>query len=148
MGSQATYIPALANVNPDQLGLCIETTGNELFCGGDADTRFSIQNISKVFSLAMALGIEGEDVCPIGHVTGRCTAGVFLSIAKIQVADTDVAHCYSTVHRPVPCTFVYKTDLEYKIVTGGKILIIRKNKKLQNVCHCHLDLLNACLSMR
>ena len=26
VGSQATYIPALANVNPEQLGLCIETT--------------------------------------------------------------------------------------------------------------------------
>jgi len=62
VGAQATYIPALANVNPDHSGICIETTENEQYAGGDSDIRFSIQSISKVFAVAMALGIEGEDV--------------------------------------------------------------------------------------
>ncbi|MGM9699015.1 MAG: glutaminase [Prevotella sp.] len=61
-GCQATYIPALANVNPDQVGLCMETIDNRRFCCGNADRRFSIQSIAKVFALALALGIEGEDV--------------------------------------------------------------------------------------
>ena len=83
VGSQATYIPALANVNPEQLGLCIETTEDLQFCGGDADTRFSIQSISKVFSLAMALGIEGED---LWRRMGREPSGTaFNSLVQLEM---------------------------------------------------------------
>lgn len=61
-GQQATYIPALAEVNPDQFGICIETTAGKRYQLGQAETRFSIQSISKVFSLAMAFAIEGENL--------------------------------------------------------------------------------------
>ena len=62
VGEQATYIPALANVEPDQMGVCIETVQGEVFTGGRAETRFSIQSISKVFTLAMAFALEGEEL--------------------------------------------------------------------------------------
>ena len=62
MGRQAAYIPALANVNPDQTGMCVETLDGRRYAVGDADVRFSIQSISKVFSLAMALSLEGDEV--------------------------------------------------------------------------------------
>lgn len=62
VGRQATYIPALASVNPDQVGICIETLENRVYHTGDYSVRFSIQSISKVFALAMALGLCGDDV--------------------------------------------------------------------------------------
>jgi len=62
VGKQADYIPGLAAVNPDQFGLCIVTTDGRVFKKDKADTRFSIQSISKVFSLVMCLGIEGENL--------------------------------------------------------------------------------------
>ena len=62
MGRQAAYIPALANVNPDQTGMCVETLDGRRYAVGDADVRFSIQSISKVFSLVMALSLEGDEV--------------------------------------------------------------------------------------
>lgn len=83
VGKQATYIPALENVNPDQMGICIETTGNERFVGGESDVRFSVQSISKVFALAMALGIEGEDVW---KRVGREPSGTpFNSLIQLEV---------------------------------------------------------------
>lgn len=60
IGHQADYIPALAEVNPNQFGICIHTIHGETFEYGQAQSPFSIQSISKVFSLAMALGIMGD----------------------------------------------------------------------------------------
>ena len=62
IGKQADYIPALAKVNPDQFGMCLSTIGGETYSIKDSQTRFSIQSISKVFAIALALSIKGEDV--------------------------------------------------------------------------------------
>ena len=59
-GKQADYIPALAQINPDQFGICIHTVDNEVYPYMQADTRFSIQSITKVFALAIGLSIKGE----------------------------------------------------------------------------------------
>ena len=61
-GKQADYIPELAKVNPDQFGMCIHTLNGEAAAIEQADTRFSIQSISKVFALAMCLSIKGDDL--------------------------------------------------------------------------------------
>ena len=61
-GKQADYIPALAKVNPDQFGMCIHTVYGEVYSIEQADTRFSIQSISKVFALAMCLSLKGDDL--------------------------------------------------------------------------------------
>ena len=62
VGEQATYIPVLAKVNPEQTGICIETLENSIYHAGDYDVRFSLQSISKVFSLTMALGLCGDRI--------------------------------------------------------------------------------------
>ncbi|MCE9106837.1 glutaminase [Bacteroides pyogenes] len=61
-GKVADYIPALAQVNPDRFGICITTTEGETFTLGQANTRFSIQSITKVFALSMCLSILGSDL--------------------------------------------------------------------------------------
>lgn len=62
LGKQATYIPALAQVDPDQFGIYLHTLHGEDYHLGQCDTRFSIQSISKVFSLAIALSLKGKDL--------------------------------------------------------------------------------------
>ena len=61
-GKQADYIPALAKVNPDQFGMCLNTIEGEVYAIHSAQTRFSIQSISKVFAVALALSLKGEDL--------------------------------------------------------------------------------------
>lgn len=60
VGRQASYIPALARVNPDRFGICLLTTDGKEAELGDVGERFSIQSVTKVFSLAMALSLRGE----------------------------------------------------------------------------------------
>jgi glutaminase len=59
-GKVADYIPGLANVDPGQFAMSVTMPGGEIFTCGDCETPFSIQSISKVFSLTLALGMVGD----------------------------------------------------------------------------------------
>jgi glutaminase len=61
-GKVASYIPELAKVNPLQFGMAIVTLDGQTFKVGEADTPFSIQSISKLFALCLAMHGEGESV--------------------------------------------------------------------------------------
>ncbi|WP_342656950.1 glutaminase B (plasmid) [Pantoea sp. RSPAM1] len=54
-GKVANYIPALADVAADHLGIAVCLRDGTVFQAGDAETCFSIQSISKVLSLTVAL---------------------------------------------------------------------------------------------
>ena len=61
-GRVADYIPALAEVDPRQFGIAVAALdGSEYRCG-DAQVCFSIQSISKVFTLAMVIQRLGDDI--------------------------------------------------------------------------------------
>ncbi|MCG8330434.1 MAG: glutaminase [Chitinophagales bacterium] len=72
-GKIANYIPALANIPSDKFGIAIETIKGERYSFGDYDEPFSIQSISKVFTLMMAFTKENTklwqrvDVEPSGN---------------------------------------------------------------------------------
>jgi glutaminase len=53
-GHVADYIPQLAQVDPNQFGVHLTTVEQEEYSFGDAEKRFSIQSIAKVFSFVMA----------------------------------------------------------------------------------------------
>lgn len=57
-GSAPANIPHLRSLPFDRFGIAVATTSGEVFSSGDADLSFSIQSISKVFTLAMALGAD------------------------------------------------------------------------------------------
>ncbi len=61
-GAVATYIPELAKVDPAQFGIAVALPDGTLLQAGDAATPFSIQSISKVFTLAIALGRLGDQL--------------------------------------------------------------------------------------
>lgn len=54
-GETASYIPELARADKNNLGICVFTESGERYGAGDIETRFTIQSISKVISLAVAL---------------------------------------------------------------------------------------------
>lgn len=54
-GRKADYIPALLNVEPRQFALTILSNDKSLFSTGDDGVYFSIQSVSKVFTLTLAL---------------------------------------------------------------------------------------------
>ncbi|QSE97458.1 glutaminase [Fulvivirga lutea] len=61
-GVVANYIPELAKIQQDKFGMYLLTLDQEPYAVGDYDEKFSIQSISKVFMLAMAVGKCKEKV--------------------------------------------------------------------------------------
>jgi glutaminase len=59
-GEVATYIPELAGADVNAFGLVVIDADGNVAAGGDSDTPFSIQSISKVFTLTLALGKAGD----------------------------------------------------------------------------------------
>ena len=60
-GELASYIPPLANVDPDQFGVAIVTTDGQIYQKGDSEVDFSIQSMCKPFNYCFAmekLGLE------------------------------------------------------------------------------------------
>ena len=82
-GKQADYIPALAKIDPDQFGMCLETVSGEVYPFMQADTRFSIQSITKVFALAMCLSLKGESLWK--RVGKEPSGTAFNSLVQLEV---------------------------------------------------------------
>ena len=61
-GKVADYIPPLAQIDPTKFGIAIMLHDGTLISAGDAKEKFSIQSISKVFALTLALGKRGDSI--------------------------------------------------------------------------------------
>ena len=59
-GAVADYIPELGKADPNQLGICIYPIQGEKIKLGDCDKRFTIQSISKIISLCVALDLNSN----------------------------------------------------------------------------------------
>ncbi|HYJ46627.1 MAG TPA: glutaminase A, partial [Pyrinomonadaceae bacterium] len=79
-GKNADYIPYLAKVDSKLFGVAVVTTDNQSVTMGDLDYSFSIQSISKVYSMALAMEEFGPETVfqKIGsEPTGRAFNSVF-----------------------------------------------------------------------
>ncbi|KVN35075.1 glutaminase A [Burkholderia pyrrocinia] len=81
-GRLASYIPELARVEAGQFGMAIVTVDGQIHSIGDGTVRFSIQSISKLFALVLALQVEGEQ---IWRRVGREPSGTpFNSLVQLE----------------------------------------------------------------
>ena len=82
-GANADYIPALAKVPSDLFGIALVTVDGQVYTVGDIDQLFSIQSISKVFTLATVFQQSGEE--PVENTIGvDATGQVFNSIVAVE----------------------------------------------------------------
>ena len=81
-GRVADYIPALAKVDPNRFGIAFADGAGAVHGAGDCDLPFSIQSISKVFTLALALEKVGV---ALWEKVGREPSGsAFNSIVQLE----------------------------------------------------------------
>ncbi|HEX7747366.1 MAG TPA: glutaminase [Bordetella sp.] len=81
-GRVADYIPELAGVRADQFGMAIVTVDGQVFRTGDADVRFSIQSISKLFACTLAFQLLGD---ALWERVGREPSGTaFNSLVQLE----------------------------------------------------------------
>ncbi len=81
-GEVASYIPELARADANAFGLVVIDADGAVAAAGDADVPFSIQSISKVFTLTLALGMVGDR---LWRKVGREPSGSpFNSIVQLE----------------------------------------------------------------
>ena len=81
-GKVADYIPELAKRSTAHFGIAVVTCDGQEHAAGDADVAFSIQSVSKLFALALALDCEGDAVW---RRVGREPSGsAFNSIVQLE----------------------------------------------------------------
>jgi glutaminase len=81
-GKVADYIPELAKVDPRKLGIAVATTDGGVYSTGDAAEAFTLQSVSKVFALTLALGKVGDG---LWRRVGREPSGTpFDSIIQLE----------------------------------------------------------------
>jgi len=81
-GKVADYIPGLARVDINHFGIAVIMADGSIHLGGDAEVPFSIQSVSKVFMLTLALGKVGD---ALWKRVGREPSGsAFNSIIQLE----------------------------------------------------------------
>ena len=92
-GKNADYIPALAQVDSKLYGIAIVTTDGRVYKMGDVDRAFSIQSISKVFTLALAMEELGAEEV-FNKVGSEPTGRPFNSIPAVVDMPTHAGNPY------------------------------------------------------
>lgn len=82
-GKVASYIPELTKAKSEALGICITTLDGEEYCSGDCDEKFTIQSISKVITLMLAILDNGKENV-FKKVGMEPTADAFNSIINLE----------------------------------------------------------------
>lgn len=90
-GVPADYIPELARVNPDLFGISVVTVDGRVFSIGDVEHCFSIQSISKVFTLAMVMEQLGQQAI-LEKLGAEPTGLPFNSVTAIEQQSTRVGN--------------------------------------------------------
>ncbi|HSF93927.1 MAG TPA: glutaminase [Thermohalobaculum sp.] len=81
-GQVAAYIPELSRADPAKFGIAASLASGEMLGAGDAGEPLTIQSVSKVFALALALGKKGD---ALWRRVGREPSGLaFDSILQLE----------------------------------------------------------------
>ena len=108
-GTVASYIPELDKARKDALGLyIIDVEGNEYY-SGDWDTKFTIQSISKIVTLMLAILDNGEEYV-FSKVGMEPTGDPFNSIKKLETSSR------RNPYNPL----IYAGDIEIAYMLNGK----------------------------
>lgn len=83
-GVVASYIPELAKVDINRFGIHLRMLSGEQYAVGDYDVPFSIQSISKVLSLTLALKYVGNELWKRMDVEPSGDPFNFLSLLELE----------------------------------------------------------------
>ncbi len=81
-GRVASYIPQLSTIDPQQFGMAIYCLDGSTYAIGDAEKKFSLQSITKLFALALAFSREGDSIW--ARVGREPSGNPFNSLVQIE----------------------------------------------------------------
>ncbi len=150
-GKVATYIPELAKIPFSKLGMHIYCINSGHYHIGDANERFSIQSISKVFGLTLAMGILGDDlfkridVEPSGNpfnslIQLEYENGIprnpFINAGALLIADVLISNLKNPKKELLE--FIRNITNDYTIISNSQVSNSEKEHSHRNASLLHL----------
>lgn len=130
-GKVATYIPALARVPKTKFAMVIRTVDGQEASVGDADEPFSIQSISKVFTLVLALNRVGPS---LWHRVGREPSGNrFNSLMQLEIENGIPRNPFINAGAHVITDSIVHHDV------AGKLAILNEMRRLSGNPNIRFD---------
>lgn len=145
-GALPSYIPELAHVSPAKFGMNLYTIDGDNFCFGDSQESFSVQSISKVFTLTLAHLYAGAEIFervgvePSGNAYNSLTElerdkGVprnpFINAGALVTADILLSHFDNPKEKLL--SFVRKIATDETIDFNLDVMRSEKSKGFRNV---------------
>lgn len=87
-GKPASYIPELSKANPEDAGIALVTLNGDIYHAGKYDTKFTIQSISKILSLMLAIADRGQEYV-FSKVGMEPTSDAFNSIVNLETKNSN-----------------------------------------------------------
>jgi glutaminase len=87
-GKVASYIPELSKADGEALGICVTALDGEEYFAGDYEMKFTIQSISKVVTLMLAIIDNGVDYV-FSKIGMEPTEAAFNSIINLENNNND-----------------------------------------------------------
>lgn len=84
-GKVADYIPELDKAKKDALGICIVDNNKNIYFAGDWEVKFTVQSISKIVTLMLAILDNGEEYV-FSKVGMEPSGDPFNSIRKLETS--------------------------------------------------------------
>lgn len=143
IGKVADYIPALMEMQPNQFGIAIHTNDGDTFSAGDCGQRFTVQSVSKVLSLTLAMQRFGDDLWsrvgkePSGTAFNSLTQlefeqGVprnpFINAGALIIADALMSRLSSPIHTVLSTT---------RLLAGNPDIVMNKRVAQSEFEHRH-----------
>lgn len=82
-GKVASYIPELSKISGDDLGICVVNLDGKEFCSGDCHKKFTMQSVSKVVTLMLAILDNGKEYV-FSQVGMDASSDPFNSIVSLE----------------------------------------------------------------
>ncbi|MFY9732689.1 MAG: glutaminase A [Candidatus Acidiferrales bacterium] len=131
-GKNADYIPYLAQVDSKLFGIAAVTTDNQIFELGDVKYSFSIQSISKVYTLALAMEELGHDKV-FQRIGSEPTGRAFNSVLAVVDMPTHTGNAFVNAGAIATTSLISGQNEEekwnkildfYSKVAGEKLVLI------------------------
>lgn len=81
-GKVASYIPQLSTVSANHFGMAVYCLDGRTFSVGDAQQKFSLQSVTKLFALALAFSREGDAIW--SRVGREASGNPFNSLVQLE----------------------------------------------------------------
>src|SRR5277367_4371005 len=112
-GKNADYIPYLAQVDSKLFGVAVVTTDNQVFEVGDVKYSFSIQSISKVYTLALSMEELGHDKV-FERIGSEPTGRAFNSVTAVVEMPTHTGNPYVNAGAIATTSFISGKNADEK----------------------------------